>query len=75
VTLRILNSSEAPQGPHGIRYIHDSGRPWMVLRDTGIREICVGRYPNEADAKNAIRHALRMLESNREPRTAAGSLD
>ena len=54
MTYRIINTREAIEGPHGIRYMHDAARPFAVLRNTGKREVCAGRFSTERAAESAI---------------------
>lgn len=55
MAFRIVNTKDALTGPLGTRYVHDAARPFAVLFDKGRGEMCVGRYPNKAGAKAAVR--------------------
>lgn len=59
MTLRIINTREAIEGPHGIHYVHDAARPFAVLRNTGKQEICAGRFSTEKAAKDAIANRIK----------------
>lgn len=54
MAFKIVDTKTAPVGPTGIRYIHDAARPFAVLFDKGLGEMCVGRYSNEAGARAAV---------------------
>lgn len=46
-TYRTINTAQTVIGPFGIAYIHNAAKPFAVIKDTGSREFCAGRFSSE----------------------------